>query len=63
MITKRIPIAGEREHFNLMSVGEFEYANPIEKMGSVFMQMHMNTGRSFIDLKPEIFEGCEEDRI
>src|ERR1700744_5021154 len=41
MISRVISVPGEQARYNLVVMGEYEYANPIEKIGEGVMQMHM----------------------
>lgn len=54
MIGRRIPDPEGNGFYNLMEVGEFEYANPIHKMSEVVVSAHMTMERSIFLLKPEL---------
>jgi len=59
MITKTIPVPGEQARYNIAFMGEYEYVNPIEKIGEAMMAMHAMQERSVIDLEPNLIKILE----
>jgi len=61
MISRVISVPGEQARYNLVVMGEYEYANPIEKIGEGVMQMHMMKDRSIAEMNQEAMKILEGD--